>query len=422
MRRSAAIFLVLPAAIALAGPANGATLPEAMAAALAGNPMIARAEAEVAAARARVSQADGARLPSATVAGSYGTGRLDPKGYFGLEAADVTPRAAIAAVEQPLFAGGRITGARAAARAGRTAAEANAAYARARLQVAVADAWAALAVSGREVALRTRQLDQMREIARQAALRFESGDAPSTDLSQARAREAEAEAGLEAAKATKAGAAARFTALTGLAPEATGPVPAPPPGPSDRVAAVSAALANNPELAATAGAAKAAEAQARAARADWFPHVGAFAEASTVRDQFFPDYVADQAVIGVRARWTLFDGGRQGRIAEARAEAGAARAAEDQARRDTEAEAIAAFEQLGAARRMLVAAIRRQAAAAEALRATRLEVRTGMKPQLALLDAEREALDADVALARAEGGLLVSGWRLIALTGSEEGI
>ena len=34
-----------------------------------------------------------------------------------------------------------------------------------------------------------------------------------------------------------------------------------------------------------------------------------------------------------------------------------------------------------------------------------------------LLDAEREALDAAVAAARADGALLVAGWRLKALTG-----
>lgn len=400
-----------------AAPATAATLDEAMAAALAGNPAVAQADAGVAAARARVSQADGAMLPSATLSGSYGTGRLDPKGYFGLQSADVTPRAAMATLEQPLFAGGRILAGRQAAREGRSAAEAQAGFARARLQVAVADAWAGLAVSAREVEMRTRQLDQMREITRQAALRFKAGDAPSTDLSQARAREAEAEAGLEGANAAREAAAARFTALTGLDPQADGDIPPPPEGPADRPTAIAAALGGNPALAASAGTARAAQAQARAARADWLPTVGAFAEASAVRDQFFPDYVADQAVVGVRARWTLFDGSRQGRINEARAGANAARAAEDQARRDTEAEAIAAFANLGAQRRMVAAAIRREAAAAEALRSTRLEVRTGMKPQLALLDAEREALDAAVARTRAEGGLLVAGWHMKALTG-----
>lgn len=408
---------LIPLALAAAAPSAAATLDEAMAAALAGNPAIAQAEAGVAAANARVAQADGAMLPTATLSGSYGTGHLDPKGYFGLQAAGVTPRAAMASLEQPLFAGGRILAGRAAAREGRSAAEAQAGLARARLQVAVADAWATLAVSAREVEMRTRQLDQMREITRQAGLRFKAGDAPSTDLSQARAREAEAEAGLEGAKAARETAAARFTALTGLAPDVDGRIPPPPEGPADRPAAVTAALGGSPALAASAGAARAADAQARAARADWLPTVGAFAEASAVRDQFFPDYVADQAVVGVRARWTLFDGSRQGRIAEARAEAGAARAAADQARRNAEAEAIAAFEQLGATRRMVEAATRRQAAAAEALRSTRLEVKTGMKPQLALLDAEREALDADLSLARAQGGLLVAGWQLKALTG-----
>ena len=398
-------------------PAAAVTLDEALAAALASNPAIAEADARLAAARARVAQADGALLPTATLSGTYGTGHLDPKGYFGLQAADVTPRAAMASLEQPLFAGGRILAGREAARAARGSAEAAARLSRAQISVEVAAAYAALVTTVRERDLRRRQLDQMREIERQAGLRFKAGDAPSTDLSQARARLAEAEAGLEAAHAAESAAAARFTALTGLPADAPGPIPPPPEGPASREAALAAALSGSPAIAASAGAAKAADAQAKAARADWLPTVGAFAEASAVRDQFFPDYVADQAVVGVRARWTLFDGGRQGRIAEARANAGAAQAASDGARREIEAETIAAFEGLAAARRMTEAARRREEAAAEALRSTRLEVKTGMKPQLALLDAERESLDAAVAVARADGGLLVAGWRLKALTG-----
>ena len=400
-----------------AAPAAAVTLDEALAAALAGNPAIAEADARLAAAKARVAQADGALLPTATLSGTYGTGHLDPKGYFGLQAADVTPRAALASLEQPLVAGGRILAGREAARAARGSADAAARLSRARISVEVAAAYAGLVTSVRERDLRSRQLDQMREIERQAGLRFRAGDAPSTDLSQARARLAEAEAGLEAAHAAESAAAARFTALTGLPADAPGPIPPPPEGPPTREAAVAAALAGSPAIAASAGAAKAADAQAKAARADWLPTVGAFAEASAVRDQFFPDYVADQAVVGVRARWTLFDGGRQGRIAEARANAGAARAASEGARREIEAETIAAFEGLAAARRMADAARRREEAAAEALRSTRLEVKTGMKPQLALLDAERESLDAAVSVARADGGLLIAGWQLKALTG-----
>lgn len=413
--RSFALSVLL---LAVAAPAAAVTLEEAQAAALASNPAIAESDARLDEAQARVRQADGALLPTATIQGSYGAGRLDPKGYFGLQAADVTPRTAMATLEQPLFAGGRILAGRDGARSARSGAEAGGRLARARLSVEVAAAYAALATARREIALRQGQLAMMREIERQAGLRYKAGDAPSTDLSQARARLAEAEAGLEGARADEASAAARFAELTGLPGNDLAPVPPPPPAPDSRDAAVAAALSANPALAASAGAAQAAAAQAKAAKADWLPMVGAYAEASRVRDQFFPDYAADQAVVGVRARWTLFDGGRQGRIDEASASASAARAAEAGARRAVEAATISAWEGLGAARRMAEAAARRRTAAAEALRATRLEVKVGMKPQLALLDAEREALDADLMAIRADGAVLTAGWQLKALTGS----
>jgi outer membrane protein len=51
------------------------------------------------------------------------------------------------------------------------------------------------------------------------------------------------------------------------------------------------------------------------------------------------------------------------------------------------------------------------------LRATQLEAKVGMKPQLALLDAQRDSLEASVSAARARGQLLVAAWRLKALTG-----
>jgi outer membrane protein len=414
VRRSALAILLLAAA----APAAAVTLEEAQAAALQANPAIAEADARLDQARARVRQADGALLPIATIEGSYGAGRLDPKGYFGLQAADVTPSAAMATLEQPLFAGGRILAGRQGARSARAAAEAGGRLARAQLAVDVAATYAALATARREIAMRQLQLDMMREIERQAGLRYKVGDAPSTDLSQARARLAEAEAGLEGARADAASAAARFAELTSLPGDDLAPIPPPPATPDSREAAVAAALAANPALAASTGAAAAAAAQARAAKADWLPTVGAYAEASRVRDQFFPDYAADQAVVGVRARWTLFDGGRQGRIAEASAGASAARAAEAGARRSIESATISAWEGLAAARRMAEASARRRTAAAEALLATRLEVKVGMKPQLALLDAEREALDAEVMAIRADGAVLTAGWQLKALTGS----
>jgi outer membrane protein len=348
---------------------------------------------------------------------SVGAGRLDPRGYFGLEASDVTPRMGAVAIEQPLWTGGRITAGRAQAEAGLEAANARGRQTRAALSAEVATAYAAAATATREVTLRERQLAEMRELERQAALRFRAGEAASTDVSQAVARRAEAEAGLAGAVAAATASRAQLAALVGGDPGVLQPLPPPPAVPASREAAVTAALAGNPALQAAGHESEAAAFARRAAKADRAPTVGAWAEASTFRDQFFPDYSADQAAVGVRARWAFLDPTRRGRIAEADASVRAADAMRDAARATIEAETISAHARLEAAHAAVAAGRAREEAAKAALRSTRLEVSTGMKPQLALLDAEREALEAEVALARAEGGLVAAGWQLKALTG-----
>ena len=79
---------------------------------------------------------------------------------------------------------------------------------------------------------------------------------------------------------------------------------------------------------------------------------------------------------------------------------------------------IDSWQGLATARRMTDASRLRRDAAAEALRGTQLEARVGAKPTLAVLDAEREAIEADAALLQAEGMQTVAAWRLNALTGN----
>ena len=79
---------------------------------------------------------------------------------------------------------------------------------------------------------------------------------------------------------------------------------------------------------------------------------------------------------------------------------------------------IDAWQGLVTARRMTDASQLRSDAADEALRGTRLEAQVGAKPTLAVLDAEREAIEAEAALLQAEGMRTVAAWRLNALTGN----
>src|SRR5690606_30666230 len=98
------------------------------------------ARADTDAADARIDEAKGHGLPSATLSGSVGYGRLDPGGFFGLTAEDVTPRAAQLVIEQPLFTGGRVGAGIAQARAGSEAARAGEEMTRSQIAVATARA------------------------------------------------------------------------------------------------------------------------------------------------------------------------------------------------------------------------------------------------------------------------------------------
>ena len=416
MKPTRALLALALAALPL--PAAAVTLDEAITAALRHAPDIAAADAEAGAAKARLDQAEAGRLPTAAISGTYGFGRLDPKDFFGLGAENVRPRAAQATIEQPLFTGGRVSAGIAGAKAGLAASEAGRIDTRSRIVANVARAYGDVLAAERLAALHARLVDETTEIERQAKLRFKAGESPSTDVSQAAARLAEARAGLARAEGMTVSAAARFRNLTGLDAAGLEPLPGNPPLPATLEEAMDAAKARSPMLAQAEAGLRAAEARARGARAQRLPTVGAFAEAGTVRDQFFPDYRADSATVGVRARWELFSGGRvSAKISEATSEVRAAEARKRAAEMQIEEAVIAAFQEVRTARLVESAAEDQAEAAEQALASVRHETRVGMKPQLDLLDAEREALGAGAAAVGARTDRIVAAYRLLALIG-----
>jgi outer membrane protein len=412
-----ALLLAVPAA-ATAAAAGTATLDQALAAAQAQALSVAEADAEAEAAAGRTTQAEAASRPSLSVGGTIGVGWLDPRGFFGLQGERIVPRAAQSTLEQPLFTGGRAGAAIAHAKAGERAAAAGREAARAQLPADVASAYGAVLVAEEQRRLYERLVADTRELVRQAGLRFKVGESPRTDISQASARLAEAEAGIARADGELMSARARLDTLTGFGEAVLAPLPPPPPVPANLSEAVDAADAASPAVAQARAAADAASASVRLARAERMPTVGAFAEASTVADQFFPNYRADGFAVGVRARWQILDGGRTtGRIAEAGGESRAAEARLRAARDRTREAVVAAYQAVRTAQAVMVAAGRQAEAAGEAVDNVRHEVRVGEKPQIDLLDAQREALAASVQLARAKADRVVSAYRLNALLG-----
>ena len=418
MRWPAASLLALSCAL-LAPAAQAQDLASAISGALANAPALEEAKAGEAAAKARLDRARAEGNPLLRVEGSYGAGRIDNGGFFGITADNVSPLAAQATAEMPLYAGGRISSAIAQARSGADIARFGAEQARLQTIVNAVSAYTEL-LTARKLEERYGKLAiALAETERQAGLRYRTGEIASSELAQARARRAEADAGLAQAQGRRISAEAAYQRLVGSPAGELAPLPSLLIVPPSLNHALDMARASNPAMQQARAGVDAARAGVRAAKAEGLPSVGAFAEAAHVRDQFFPGYKADSVAVGVRGRWTLWAGGRvaaQSRAADADLAASEARLR--QADQALEGMVIDAWQGLATARRMTEASRLRRDAAEEALRGTRLEAQVGARPTLAVLDAEREAIEAEAALLQAEGMQTVAAWRLNALAGS----
>lgn len=418
-RRVAHLTLWLIAPLAVNNAAHATTLDEAISAGIAHAPEIVAADADADAAKARLEQAKAGRLPTANLSGTIGYGRLDPRGFFGLGAANVMPRAAQLAVEQPLFTGGRVRAGIDQARAGIAGADAGKSGIRNQLVMAVVQSYGDVLTAAHMANLYGRLVTQTSEIEREARLKFRAGEIPSTDVSRAAARLAEARSGLVRAQGVQVSGEAHFRNLTGLEPVDLQTLPVNPTLPTTLDEAMAAATHNNPALAQSEAILSGAQATARGARAERMPTVGAFAEGATVRDQFFPDYRADSATVGVRARWEFFSGGRaSGKVAETDSAVRAANARLRAMRMQIEEQVISAFQDVRTALLVEQAASDQATFAAQARDSVRLEVEVGMKPQLDLLDAERESIAAEAGVARAGTDRIIAAYRLLSLLGS----
>lgn len=414
-----AVSLALLPLLALGSPLAAQDLDGTIAAALKTAPALAEADANTRAAKARLDRARAEGNPLLRVEGSAAVGRIDNGGFFGITADDVNPLAVQATAEMPIYAGGRISAAVDQASGGAQIARLQADQTRLQTVVLAVRTYAEVLTARAIEARYDTLVRELSEVERQAGLRYRSGEVPMTDLALARARKAEADAGLAQAQGRRISAEAAFERLTGKPAGDLAALPPLPPTPPTLDEAMDLARHANPALRQARTAIDVARAGARAARAEALPSMGVFVEGAHVRDQFFPGYKADTVSVGLRGRWTVWSGGRvSAQVRAADADQSASEARLRQADQALQGLVIDAWQGLATARRMTDATALRSAAAAEVLRGTRLEARVGAQPTLAILDAEREAIEADAALAEARAANTVAAWRLNALTGT----
>lgn len=387
------------------------------------NPALRAVHAEVEAARADLWSARGQRLPQLRVEAQ--SGRLEETFTVDGAPGDLTatrdPQSAAAVVDQALFTSGRIGGAINAAKAEAQQAEHHYNAARQDLILAGATTMSDYVRDLRIVEERRINEQVVRERLQESQARREVGLATVTDIRQSQARLALAEAERITAEAVLHRSEAAFARLFGSMPDASLVLPAAPvvlPNSLDQALAI--ATRESPDLAAQASGEHAARQNVRSERGRLLPQVSLNAQATYAEEERFGIELGEAEQYGVflQGRWDIFSGGSG--YARTRAAKRRALAQEERTRnigRVVREQTIAAWSDVLAGRSVVLARKTQVQAASIAAEGVEAEFRNGRRTRLDVLDADREATDAEVGLLSAQRDLIVAEFALLRAIG-----
>jgi outer membrane protein/adhesin transport system outer membrane protein len=405
------------AALLAAAPASAQTLEEALARAYTTNPQLDAQRAQLRATNELVPQALSGYRPTVEATGSFGRQQRDAE-VAGRSANGVTqPRSVGIELTQPLYRGGQTGASVRAAEAQVQAQRANLLSVEQEVLLDVATAYldvvrdqSVLELNTNNETVLRRQLDASRD-------RFNVGEITRTDVSQAEARLAGANASrIEASGRLRASRAA-YQRVVGDAP---GRLTAPRPRlalPASLDETVMLAQSNNPAVVAQEFVEETSRHTVERIEGERLPQVGLSAGITRAWDTQQLDR-ADIGTVTANVRIPLYQGGlTEARVREAKHEASQARIQIETARRQSSENAIRAWEALTTAR-AAIESRRSQVRAAEiALEGVRQEAQVGARTTLDTLNAEQELLDARVNLVSAERDETVAAFQVLAATG-----
>jgi outer membrane protein len=430
VRLSVSVLSLLTAlGSALAAPAAAETLNEALALAYQTNPTIRAERARLRAIRESKAQAWAGALPQISASASYQKTNQDVTSLFGADPNDPNPTPSAESVEfepltagvtaeQPVFTGFRnynaIKQAGARIRAGGAqlvATEQQVLYQTAAAYFDVQRNMAVYDLNSRNVVV----LDRQREMAQ---ARFDVGELTRTDVAQAEARLAEARARLSQAQGELAIARSAYAELIGQVPGHLAPVETLPQLPETLEAAQAVAAEYAPGLVGARETAEVSRRQVNIARGAFMPSVSLTAGYQYAEEPSFFVNNSEEFSFGARASMPIFLGGLNfSKVREAKALHDSDRSLVDAAERDVEAQTIAAWERLVAARAVAVSSGASVEANRLALEGVRQEERVGTRTTLDVLNAEQELLNAEVTLVSAQRDAQTAAYGLLAAIG-----
>ena len=419
-RRSAksSFVVAVSACCLLSSGASAETIKEAMASAYFSNPTLKAGEAQLRSVNENVPQALSNWRPSVdfttTLRGGRSESTAQPTPRFENEAdwsADIT-------VTQPLFRGGRTL-------AETRQAEAQVQAERARLTqteqtvllgaaTAYLDVWRDAAI----VDFNVKNEQVLREQLEATETRLEVGEVTRTDVSQAQSRVADATGGRVAAEGDLGTSRANYKELVGSFP---GTLEDPPPVvglPASLEEAVTVATTENPLVIAAQFEEEAERQNVRVQFGGLLPEINLIGTLSHIESSNTSIQNRDEARAAAELRVPLYEQGLiSSQIRQSKQVANQRRIEIDEAVRNAEQEAVAAWENLESARARIDAFEVAVEATRIALEGVRAENLAGARTVLDILDAETEFLDAQTNLVVAERDRIVAGYELLVAMG-----
>ncbi|MGP1253081.1 MAG: TolC family outer membrane protein [Kiloniellales bacterium] len=418
--RSLAVALTAGCLAIASTPASAQTaqtLVEALALSYRTNPTLESARSQLRATNEAVPQALSNWRPTVTLSGSAGQRwqEVEPSADSSF---DTQPRDVELSVNQPLYRGGRTV-------AQTNRAENEVLAERSRLTVIEQDVLFATATAFMDV-WRDRSVLQLninneQVLARQLEAsedRFEVGEITRTDVAQSESRLAGATADRIQAEGNLTESAAIYEELVGELPGELR-APAPLEGlPSSLDDTVVQALERNPEVLQADFLERAADFQIRESIGDLLPEATLTGRLRYSEEQSSPDSEREEAEILAQLVVPIYQAGFvSSQVRQAKQLASQRLLEIDQARRNSQQQAVSAWEALTTARAQITSFQSQVEASSIALEGVRQENAVGTRTTLDVLDAEQELLDAQVSLVSAQRDEVVAGFQLLTAVG-----
>lgn len=421
MSRTFTMAAALAVAVSLAfahAPARADTLAEALAAAYETNPQLIAARAGLRATDEQVNQARAGMRPRVSGTIGYDLEATDGS-RLGADRSD--PFSAGVEASQSLYDGGQTFNAVRGRIADVSAARARLAGAEQDVLLAAVQAYVDVLRDEEFVDLARNNVRVIAEQLRASEDRFEVGEVTRTDVSQARARLAEANANLASFSGQLERSRQIYREVIGTEPQTLASVPPLPPLPVSQEEAVAVALENHPEVIAARFEEISAARDVRAQIGGLLPSVSLRSSVGYNDSGIFANRDSDQtsASIGVQATIPFYQGGAQySRVRQAQALASEARATITTAARNRRRATEAAWSDLLVARATIRAGREQVEAAQLAFEGVREEAIVGSRTTLDVLDAEQELLNARTQLVASIRDEYVAGYNLLAAVGA----